>query len=48
MQTLSMGLHLGICGEDEKTSKKKIILNYLNTHRMVSVFNMRTTAQPRA
>lgn len=37
MQTLSMGLHLGICGDDEKTAKKQIILKYLNTHRKVRV-----------
>lgn len=32
MRTLVMGLHLGICDQSEKDSKKKVILEYLMTH----------------
>lgn len=37
MRQLVMGLSLGICGEDEKTSKKKVILNYLNSYQKVNI-----------
>ncbi|KAK9744446.1 Innexin [Popillia japonica] len=32
MQTLVMGLRLGICDQSEKDGKKKVILDYLMTH----------------
>lgn len=35
LRTLVMGLQLGICEENEKTAKKAVILEYLNTHRLV-------------
>lgn len=40
MQTLSMGLQLGICSKEEKAAKTGIILKYLNTHRHVSILQM--------
>ncbi|KAL1455187.1 hypothetical protein WDU94_009298 [Cyamophila willieti] len=38
MKTLVMGLRIGICGEEEKCSKKKKIIDYLLKHIRVSDF----------
>lgn len=32
MRTLVMGMNIGICREEEKNSKKKILLDYLMRH----------------
>jgi hypothetical protein len=36
VKTLSMRLKFGICHEEEKNSKKEVILDYLLTHVTVS------------
>lgn len=36
MRQLAMGLHLGICKEEEKQAKKRVMLNYLTMHLKVS------------
>ncbi|XP_025834051.1 innexin inx1 isoform X2 [Agrilus planipennis] len=38
MKTLVMGLHIGICHEKEKKTKKKILIEYLMQHLKV-IFN---------
>lgn len=36
MRTLVMGLNIGICHENEKNAKKKVIIDYLIKHIKVT------------
>lgn len=40
MKALVMGMHLGVCPEKEKDSKKKILLDYLMKHIKVTILHV--------